>query len=214
MRDSATLSRDLSVGSPQRPIRVLLVEDDRLDRMVLERFVLRNRLPYEIVAAESGMDAQQLLRSRVFDVVLLDYMLGDMTGLELLPELRGMPGIFITGMGTEEIAADAMRLGAHGYLVKDTEHAYLNMLPVLIGNVLERKRAEDALRQTQRRLAALLGNLAGMDYRSAPTEDRTLEAVGGSSQDLVGYLPAELTSAEAPPLSSLIVQEDRSRVAS
>ena len=80
MHSTAPLSRTAPTGPFRRPIRVLLVEDDHLYRMVLERYVLRQRLPYEIVTAESGMDAQQKLRAGTFDVVLLDYMLGDMTG--------------------------------------------------------------------------------------------------------------------------------------
>jgi signal transduction histidine kinase len=192
---------------------VLLVEDDHLYRMIVERYVLRQRLPYEIVTAESGMDAQQKLRTGTFDVVLLDYMLGDMTGLDLLPELRGTPAIFITGMGTEEIAASAMRLGAYGYLVKDADNAYLNMLPVIVGNVLERKQAEDSLRQAERRLNALLGNVAGMEYASSADPERLLRAAAGGCEELTGYGPAELTAPGAPPLSTLVAEEDRARVA-
>lgn len=212
MHSTAPLSRTAPTGPFRRPIRVLLVEDDHLYRMVLERYVLRQRLPYEIVTAESGMDAQQKLRAGTFDVVLLDYMLGDMTGLDLLPELRGTPAIFITGMGSEEIAASAMRLGAYGYLVKDASSAYLNMLPVIIGNVLERKQAEDSRLQTQRRLNAVLGNVAGMEYSSSVDPERQLRTAAGGCQELTGYSPAELTAPGAPPLSRLIAEEDRARV--
>ena len=212
MHSPAPLPRTAPLGQFRRPIRVLLVEDDHLYRMILERFVLRQRLPYEIVTAESGMAAQQKLRAGAFDVVLLDYMLGDMTGLDLLPELRGTPAIFITGVGTEEIAANAMRLGAYGYLVKDAGNAYLNMLPVLIGNVLERKQAEDAFLLAQRRLNAVLSNVAGMEYGSSADPERRLHAAAGGCRDLTGYSSAELTAAGAPSLSSLIAAEDRARV--
>lgn len=46
--------------------------------------------------------------------------MGDGTGLELLSEVLDTPAIIITGCGSEEVAVDAMRLGASDYIIKDT----------------------------------------------------------------------------------------------
>ena len=213
MRDPTAQPRHAVLGSAGRPVRVLLVEDDQIDRMAIERHVLRQRLPYEIVTAESGADAMQKLRARSFDIVLLDYMLGDMTGLELMPELRGTPAVFITGLGNEEIAANAIRQGAYDYLVKDQQRAYLNMLPVVIRNVLERRQVQDALRESQLRLSALLANLPGMAYRCSAGAERSLQSVSPGCVELTGYGAAELTEGGAPSFSELIVPEDRDKVA-
>ncbi len=213
MRDPAAQPHDVALGSVSRPVRVLLVEDDQLDRMALERHALRLRLPYEIVTAESGADAIQKLRARSFDIVLLDYMLGDMTGVELLPELHGTPAVFITGLGNEEIAANAIRQGAYDYLVKDPQRAYLNMLPVVIRNVLERRQVQDALRQSQLRLSTLLANLPGMAYRCSPGAERALESVSPGCLELTGYRTAELAEQRAPTFPELIVPEDRDKAA-
>ena len=213
MRDPPALHHDRSLASLARPVRVLLVEDDQLDRMALERFVLRQRLPYELSTADSGADAMRKLKAQRFDVVLLDYMLGDMTGLELMPELHGTPAVFITALGNEELAANAIRQGAYGYLVKDAQRAYLNMLPLVIRNVLERKQAEDSLRETQRRLNTLLESLPGMAFRGTPAPERALLSVSQGCQELTGYSAAELVDAQAPAFAALVAPEDRDRVA-
>ncbi len=187
---------------------MLLVEDDQIDRMAIERHVLRQGLPFLVESAQSGAEAVQKLRDREYDLVLLDYMLGDMTGLELLPELRGVPAIFITGMGNEEIAVSALHQGAYDYLVKDPDRAYLQVLPIVIRNVLERRGAEESLRESQRKMGTLMRNLPGMAYRALATPDLPLDFVSAGCLDLTGYDEAEL-SAKEPGMRWLILPEDR-----
>lgn len=136
-------------------ISVLLVEDDKFDRMAVERHVEKMELPYKLTTAVSVEDASMVLRRNTFDVALLDYMLGDGTGLDLLPELVDTPGIVITGAGSEEVAIEAMRKGAYDYLIKDPGGNFLTVLPLTITTVLERKRAETALRESEARYRGL-----------------------------------------------------------
>jgi len=124
-------------------IRVLLVDDDEIDRESMARHIDETSLPYDLTALGSKRAALAALASEDFDIVLLDFELGDGNGLEILPELRDMPAIMITGCGSEEVAVDAMRLGARDYIIKDTDRSYLALLPITVENVLARKRAED-----------------------------------------------------------------------
>lgn len=123
-------------------IRVLLVDDDDIDRESMIRFVRDCQLPYEMHAANSKRQAEAILDALDFDVVLLDFELGDGSGLELLERLGDAASIIITGCGSEEVAVEAMRLGACDYLIKDTDRSYLTVLPLTIENVLARRKAE------------------------------------------------------------------------
>jgi DNA-binding NtrC family response regulator len=123
-------------------IRVLLVDDDDVDRESILRFVRDCQLPYEIHPAGSKKEAEALLSAIPFDVVLLDFDLGDGSGLDLLGNMGDAAGIIVTGCGSEEVAVEAMRMGASDYLIKDTDRSYLTVLPLTIENVLARRKAE------------------------------------------------------------------------
>lgn len=136
-------------------IDVLLVEDDKFDRMAIERHVQKLSLPYNLFFSSSMAEASQLLAERSFDIVLLDYRLGDGTGLDLLSLLGSTPAVIITGAGSEEVAIEAMRRGAYDYLIKDQSGSFLTVLPLTIAAVLERKQAEQALRDSEARYRGL-----------------------------------------------------------
>lgn len=127
---------------PENPIRILLVDDDEVDRESMVRFVRDCQLPYEIHTAATRREASALLAGESFDIVLLDFDLSDGSGLDLLAETHGVPGVVITGCGSEEVAVEAMRQGACDYLIKDTDRSYLTVLPLTIDNVLARRKAE------------------------------------------------------------------------
>ena len=124
-------------------VRILLVEDDKIDRQALDRFVKKENLPYDLTAAASESEALTQLENQTFDVILLDYNLGVSTGLELLPHTGETPVIFVTGSGSEGIAVEAMRQGAYDYLIKDPGANYLKVLPSTINHVLERRRMHE-----------------------------------------------------------------------
>lgn len=134
-------------------IRILLIEDDTVDRMAFERFVDRTGLPYEYVCAGSVRQAREILGSHHFDLVLMDYSLGDGTAFELFDSLPGdVPVVIVTGGADAEIAVQAMKAGAADYLLKDSEGHYLKTLPITVGNAIKAKQAEKALRQAREEL--------------------------------------------------------------
>ncbi len=121
------------MSDPQRQrLRVLLVEDDAVDRLAFERFTARQELPWDTVAAESLSEARQLLAQARFDLVITDYDLGDGDGLDVLALVNGTPVIVVTGAGDEATAVRAMRAGAYDYLIKDRQQRYLTMVPVTV----------------------------------------------------------------------------------
>ena len=109
----------------QNQHRIVLVVDDSLeDREVYRRYLEQdNKNSYTILEAESGEEGLELSAHNI-DAVLLDFMLPDFDGLELLrelkakPHLRNLPVILLTGHGDETIAVKAIKSGAQDYLVK------------------------------------------------------------------------------------------------
>ncbi|MEL7245595.1 MAG: ATP-binding protein [Cyanobacteria bacterium J06573_2] len=105
--------------------RIVLVIDDNLeDREVYRRYLEQdNKNSYTVLEAESGEEALELSLQNL-DVILLDFMLPDLDGLELLrelkakPHLKNLPIILLTGHGDETIAVKAIKSGAQDYLVK------------------------------------------------------------------------------------------------
>ena len=105
--------------------RILIVDDEVEIRELLSRLVLQER--FEPLAAPDGETALDLIRRESLDVVLLDIKMPGLDGMEILrraKELdRDLPVIMITGQGLIKGAVEALRAGAHDYLVKPFEHA-------------------------------------------------------------------------------------------
>ena len=125
--------------------KILLVEDDKIDRMAFERLARNGKLPYDYVIVGSVTEAKIVLRKEKFKAVLMDYMLGDGTAFDLLDKVSKAPFIIVTGAGDEEIAVQAMKAGAHDYIMKDIEGNYLKTLPLTVENAIRRKQAEEEL---------------------------------------------------------------------
>jgi DNA-binding NtrC family response regulator len=119
--------------------RILIVEDEKLIR-----WSIRSRLKeegYSIDEAESGKEAFQLLQEDDCDLMLLDYRLPDITGLEILERVRqevsDVSVVMMTAYGTVENAVQAMKLGAFDYLTKPVN---LDELVVIVQKALETTR--------------------------------------------------------------------------
>lgn len=116
--------RDPGEGAPaeQRPVRVLVVDDDQVDRMAAERVLAETGLPVEVESAAGVLEAIERLTDSNFDCVLLDFMLPDGDGLTFLRGMRGaglsVPVIMLTGQNDPAVAADLLSAGAADYLPK------------------------------------------------------------------------------------------------
>ena len=137
---------------PAGPIRLLLIEDDRVDQLAFERAVREERLPYDWSIAGSVAEARAALGARSFDIVITDYTLGDGLATEVFPLMRATPFIVTTASGDEEVAVQAMKTGASDYLIKDPQRNYLKVLPYTVQSALARKRDQDRVEQLVRDL--------------------------------------------------------------
>ncbi|MEA5593595.1 ATP-binding protein [Rivularia sp. UHCC 0363] len=109
----------------QNQRRILLVIDDSVeDREIYRRYLEKDtKYSYTLLEAETGEEGLELSKQKP-DAILLDFMLPDFDGLELLAELKTQPNlsdlpiILLTGHGDETIAVKAIKGGAQDYLVK------------------------------------------------------------------------------------------------
>ncbi|ADT68113.1 GGDEF domain-containing response regulator [Pseudoalteromonas sp. S201] len=105
-------------------INLLIVDDDAVDREQIRRMISRSNIQAKISEASSIESSMSYLEHGEFDCVIVDYRLGIGSGLTLLNNIRKTENnhcavIMITGLGDEKIAAEAMRLGASDYLLKN-----------------------------------------------------------------------------------------------
>ncbi|MCP4149050.1 MAG: PAS domain S-box protein, partial [bacterium] len=178
------------------PVRILLVDDDEIDREAIRRHISRERLPFALTTASSEADALEALKKEIFDVVLLDYDLRISTGLDILPHVSSIPVIFITGSGSEEIAVEAMRRGAKDYLIKDPDRNYLTVLPLTISNVLEHRDSEKNLRESEARFRALTEKASDLVLivnrdREMTYTSPSIRRLGFSAGEILGKKPRD-----------------------
>jgi signal transduction histidine kinase len=152
-------------------VQVLVVEDDPVDQMAFQRLVKQENLPYDYVIADSTQAAREILSKQPFDIVLLDYYLGDGTGFDLIDFIGDKPLIFISGSEDTDSAVRAMKAGAYDYVIKDIHREYLKILPITIDNALKRWRTEQqvmemAQERAQRETLALFIRDASHDLRT------------------------------------------------
>src|SRR4051812_31200779 len=101
-------------------ISVLVVDDNEDHRHLIDRR-LRDT-GHDVREAADGTTALERLDG--VDIVLLDYRLPGLSGIQTLERIRATAGpsvVMVTGMGSESIAVEAMRAGAIDYVVKDTD---------------------------------------------------------------------------------------------
>ncbi|MFP4481449.1 MAG: HD domain-containing phosphohydrolase [Thermovirgaceae bacterium] len=149
-----------------RPLRVLYAEHDTADIDLTSRHIKNFARHIKLEIAASGKEALERLPASKeepcpWDVFLLDYRLPGENSFDVLKTIRierqlDLPVILVTGQGDEDIAAQAMRLGAADYIVKNSN--YLHRLPALIESAYSSasiKREKAALKESEKRYREL-----------------------------------------------------------
>ncbi len=128
----------------ETPSVVLIVDDNENNRDVLERRIAR--YGHIVETAENGREALDKIRARSYDLVLLDIMMPEMNGYQLLervkqdPEYRNLPIIVISAIDDVESIVRCIKLGAEDYLPKPFNPS---ILKARISASLEKKRLRD-----------------------------------------------------------------------
>lgn len=157
---------------PEDLLNLLIIDDDEVDRMTIQRSLAKANIPANIDMAEKGLLGLAMLKDKQYDCLFIDYVLPDINGVALLKEIRAQgittPIVMVTSHGDERVAIEAIRNGASDYISKNlltpegVSHSIRTALKVFEAEK-EKKAAEMALLQSESQLKeaqklAKLGN--------------------------------------------------------
>jgi putative two-component system response regulator len=133
----------MSQASEDQVSRVLVVDDMEAMRLALVKCL--HMSGYEVMAASSGAEALELLRTHTFDLLLTDQTMPGLSGLELTEAVSrmhpDMPIVVLTGHTDVELAKDSLKRGASDFVTKPVN---IRELPILVERNLTRRRLEVA----------------------------------------------------------------------
>ena len=142
-----------------KPLRLLLIEDSEDDAMLLELELRNGGFDTDFLRVETPEELESALEAKTWDAVISDYSLPAFTGIDALRIIRArgldLPFILVSGVIGEERAVEAMKAGAHDYIMKGN---YPRLAPALereLGDAAvrrERREAEEALRRAHAEL--------------------------------------------------------------
>jgi len=147
--------------------------------------------------APSLRQARLYLSESTPDIALIDLLLPDGKGIELLPEegeAAQYPIVIMTSHGDEEVAVEAMKLGALNYIVKSGET--LANMPQIVegalrewGHIVDRRHAEQALQSSEEHFRSLIEN--AHDVITIVDEQGTIHYASPSLERVLGYSPRD-----------------------
>jgi len=199
---------------PNGPVKVLLVDDDEDDYIITRDLILQNAGRYRLDWINNFQAGLEAIKRREHDIYLVDYRLGERTGLELLSESQPFtaraPMILLTGQGDQEVDMQAMKAGAADYLVKGQLNA--DILDRAIRYAIKGKYAEENLRRDRDLISRIMetspvGIVVADQAGKITFANHRAEEVLGLSRDAIArgvcsVLTWRMTDPEGHPLPS------------
>jgi len=133
---------------------ILVVDDNKMNRLLLARGL--EQQGHHVSFAENGCQALEMLHAQGFDLVLLDVLMPEMDGYQVLgelmadTELKNVPVIMVSAVGELDSVVKCIEMGAEDYLPKPINPV---LLKARIGSSLEKKRLRDQQRELIRKFA-------------------------------------------------------------
>ena len=183
-------------------IRILYIDDYELDRELVKDALEKEHGGFVVTEAANRQEFEELIKNNDFDVVLSDFNIAGFQGFQVIEVVQAhdprIPVIIVTGTGSEEIAAKAIKQGASDYVIKQSRH--IQKLPQTIFAAIEkqalidqRHKAETALKESEERYKNILENAlvgiyqATVDGKFSFANKKMVEMFGFSSfEELAG----------------------------
>jgi DNA-binding NtrC family response regulator len=129
----------------QERVNIFLVEDQEMYAMMLDQKLKNNLVDHNLQIFESGEECLENIKDGRPDVVILDYLLPGMNGLETLKKIKeqdpDIPVIVISAQKEIQVTRDVLKAGAHDYIIKDK--SAVDKLYNAINQIVERSDLEN-----------------------------------------------------------------------
>ena len=160
----------------EEKLKVLIVDDDEVDRMAVKRSLLKAGVEIELSEVSDGNSAIATFPENYYDCILLDYLLPDQDGLTLTRKIRSLgikvPIVVLTGQGDEQIAVELMKAGATDYLSKSRLSP--EILALVLRNAMRVYRAEMEVEKAYQQLQES-NNLLTRKNKELETQQQQIE---------------------------------------
>lgn len=197
---SASTTTEAADTAPTDAIRVLVVDDVMDNRDILVRRLVRRG--FDAVEASGGIEALALIEQQRFDLILLDIMMPDLGGNEVLRRVRAknsadeLPVIMVTAKTQSEDVVESLGLGANDYITKPVD---FTVAIARINTQLERKRKADRERASR----------DGVEQRAADLHqivERNVEGLRSMSESLAREFSKRQQSEERLHISPITMR--------
>lgn len=183
---------------PDSRMKILIVDDDDVDRMAVRRALKASGIDVMVTEAEDADSALAKLDHEHFDCTLLDYRMPGSDGLDVVRRAREkglmVPFIMLTGFGDEQTAVELMKAGAADYIPKNTltpERLALSLRGVVRVHQaeIEANRADVELRKYAQQMRAVAQ--AAIEMNSTLSVDAMLQATTENARRILNARYAE-----------------------